>query len=83
MGIRPYGGSYGVAVGANDHIGPEGSGIDPPAGTQNMKRLRAINDRPYGGAGTNFGLPPRYPKNVRHSERNEVESKNLLRSEKE
>ena len=38
---------------------------------------------PYGGAGTNFGLPPRYPKNVRHSERNEVESKNLLRSEKE
>ena len=48
-----------------------------------MKRLRAINDRPYGGAGTNFGLPPRHPKNVRHSERNEVESKNLLRSEKE
>ena len=38
---------------------------------------------PTVGPGTNIGLPPRHPKNVRHSERNEVESKNLLRFEKE
>ena len=44
---------------------------------------RAINDRPYGGAWDEFRITAAHPKNVRHSERNEVESKNLLRSEKE
>ena len=51
VGIR----LYGVIVGANDHIGPERSGIDPLGGGWDSANPRAdVGIRPYGGGRDEF-----------------------------
>ena len=80
--IAPTVGPYSVTVGAV--INRPGSRRVPSTGRWiRTGTWRAIGDRPYGGAWDEFRITAAHPKNVRHSERNEVESKNLLRSEKE
>ena len=57
----PTVGPYSVTVGAV--INRPGSRRVPSTGRWiRTGTWRAINDRPYGGDGTNFGLPPRHPK---------------------